>query len=156
MNKIGQFITTVVIGGFAVILIAMVVLTSNRAANPVNGSLHSALEKISAQNLHATAIAPADVYGDDWVGAAILCPGTDGDDVAAQLQVNAEDLGVDGVVGDNENFLVVVNAAGQAFGEKLDRSEVDLCASQVPGGFDARMMIPLVKDGDGAWTLVAN
>lgn len=155
MNKLGQFITTVVIGAFAIALIAMVVLASGRAANPVKGSFAHALEGIKHQNLTATALAPADVYGDDWVGAMVLCPGTSAEDVASQLQVDASALGFEGEVPEGTNYLAVINATGDVHTEAMEQAEVNLCAAQLPGAFDARMMVPLIQDDEGVWMLAA-
>ena len=155
MNKLGQFITTVVIGAFAVALVAMVVLSSGRAANPVKGSFATALAAIKEQNLQATALSPADVYGDDWVGATVVCPGATAEEVASLLQVNPEGLHMEETVPDNKNYLVVVNVEGDAYAEGMDRADVDLCSVQILPAFDAKLMVPLIQNEQGAWMLSA-
>ncbi|KAA8721929.1 hypothetical protein [Corynebacterium phocae] len=153
MNKIGKLITTVVIVAFALALAGMVAVASGRAANPVNGSLLAKLETISTQNLRATAISPADVYGDEWSTAFIVCPGVEADDISQALSINAADLGIEGTVEDNDNYLLVRKDAGQTYAEHFDRHELDLCSGQPVPSFDSRQMIPLLKTEDGGWVL---
>lgn len=156
MSKLGQYITALVIGVFAIILVVMVATTAAREADPVKGSLVATLDKISAQNLRATAVAPEDVYGTDWKEVAILCPGYGADEIQQLLQVNASELGIEGEIPETENYLAVVNDEGQAYAEKFEISDVNLCAVHIPGSLDSRVMLPFVKSDKGAWTLAVS
>lgn len=153
MSKLGKVIATFVIGAFAILLVGMVAGSMTRAASPIEGNFVHTLKGIGAQNLEATAVAPADVYGERWAGAAVICPGTTPEDIEENFRVRAADLGIEGDVPENINYLMVMDQEGTAYAEKLDRSEVDLCQKELPGAFDARMMMPMMKTPAGVWTL---
>ncbi len=154
MNKVGQFISTVVIGGFAVIVIAMIFLASNRGPVQVQNSMTHVLDSLNKQGITATALSPADVYGEDWQSAYIACPGIKGEEIAAQLSNSADEIGLPTEVGEDENYLVVVNGAGEGHAEKFGRGKVDLCTQPI-GGFNAYQLLPLIQDAEGVWTLAA-
>ncbi len=157
MNKLGQFLSTVVIGGFAVVVIAMIAVSGMRGPVSVQNSLLAALDNIEHSGLSATAIAPADLYGDDWVAAAIVCPGQSAKDVDAMFgaDITGLDEQLKSPVDAEHNYLVVANNKQEAYAEKLPIAKVNLCAAPVGGAFQSTMMIPLIQDPQGGWTLVA-
>ena len=65
MNKLGQFITTVVIGGFAVFLAALIVLPMVRPAQAETKEPSTVAQSLSAypKNLDFAMFIPQDVYG---------------------------------------------------------------------------------------------
>ena len=96
LSKLGRVIATVVVALFALGLIGLVVSAANRDDSGYVGSLENKLKHMDEENLRATAIAPVDVYGDDWPLAGIICPGTPTDDVEKMYEVDAKKLGIKG------------------------------------------------------------
>lgn len=74
MNKLGQFITTVVIGGFAVFLAALIVLPMVRTADAEPKEPSTVAQSLSAypKNLDFAMFIPQDVYGQEWGAVAAV------------------------------------------------------------------------------------
>ena len=152
MNKVGQAITTLVIGLFAIALVGMVAMSATRPAQPVDRTFAEAVETIDDANLNATALAVADVYGQPWVQFLNLCPGTTPDDIRNGLQVNPENLGITETVPQGTNYIVAMNTDQQFYAEKISMDKVDICTTvgQLPMS-NAASMLPLAKTPEGQW-----
>ncbi|QPK79610.1 hypothetical protein G7Y31_02550 [Corynebacterium lizhenjunii] len=156
MTKLGQFITTVVIGVFAVALFAMAAVAATRPAAPVARGLGSALESIDSSNMNTAGLAIMDIYGEQWRGFSTICSGMTPDDIEKLFQVRAADLGIDGTVGEDKNYLLAINDKQQYYAEELNRNQVDLCPSGQPLPVtDAAAIVPFVKAENGTWFLAA-
>ena len=131
MNKIGQFITTVVIGGFAVFLAALIVLPMVRTADAESKEPSTVAQSLSTypKNLDFAMFIPQDVYGPEWSAAAAVCPGI----TEEQLKERGVETGnlnidfVDGAVPDDVNYMLLVSQYNEFKAEKLSRAKVDLC-----------------------------
>ncbi|OFP63339.1 hypothetical protein HMPREF2978_11110 [Corynebacterium sp. HMSC074C01] len=127
MSKIGQFITTVVIGGFAIVLGLLIALSMTRSPEEPSSTLGEALDTYP-KNLSFSALLVPDVYGQDWIAGLVVCPGA----TEQQLGEGGVDVAgidfVDGKVAEDENYFVTVSVNQEYQVEKLNRSQVDLCS----------------------------
>lgn len=126
MNKLGQFITTVVIGGFAVFLAALIALSMTRTEEDSSSTLAETLEKYP-KNLDFAALVVPDVYGPEEVAGLIVCPGTTEEQLS---DIPAAEAGIDfedGKVADDVNYFITMSSEQEYSAEKLQRSNVDLC-----------------------------
>lgn len=155
MSKTMTAVVAIVAAGWLVIMMAMVAMAATRDADKVQGSLSSTLEEISAAGLTGTAISPFDVYGEDWVAVGFVCPGFTDEMIEKEMNLDPSLFGTEGEVPEDENYIVVRDQGGAAHVEKFSRDELDLCASPMPGYFDSRMMIPMVKTEQGNWVLAS-
>lgn len=123
MNKLGQFITTVVIGGFAIFLAALIALSMSK--DSADGEITSTLSETLTdypKNLNFAALIVPDVYGSDQVGGLVVCPGTSEKDLS-EAQVDTADIEFeDGKVADDVNYFVTVSTEQEYHAEKLQRS----------------------------------
>lgn len=157
LSKLGRVIATVVVALFALGLIGLVVSAANRDDSGYVGSLENKLKHMDEENLRATAIAPVDVYGDDWPLAGIICPGTPTDDVEKMYEVDAKKLGIKGEsVPADENFVLLLNQDGETKVDHIKTDKVNMCSAGSPGPMDARTLIPFMKDQHGTWVIPAN
>ncbi|QNE88966.1 hypothetical protein H0194_07725 [Corynebacterium incognita] len=148
----------IVIGVIAAFVAVMGLLVAVAAVAPepaVKGTLTSTLEDIEDSGLHATAVAPADVYGDKWVAGAFVCPGMDANYVKQALQLDPAQVGLrEGqTVEKTKNFLVLRDQEGGAYVEELSRFDVDLCTSPVEGYFDTHVLLAMLKTEADNWAL---
>lgn len=128
MNKLGQFITTVVIGGFAIFLAALIALSMNN--DSADGETTSTLSETLTEypkNLNFAALIVPDVYGSEQIGGLVVCPGTTEKDLSEAQVDTAEIEFEDGKVADDVNYFVTVSTEQEYHAEKLQRSNIDLC-----------------------------
>lgn len=131
MNKLGQFITTVVIGAFAVFLAALIVLPMVRTPEAESKEPSTVAESLSTypKHLDYATFLSHDVYGEEWTAFAAVCPGT----TEEQLQksgVETDGLNidfVDGAVPDDVNYILRGSVNNEIKAEKLPRAKVDMC-----------------------------
>ncbi|MDK8896593.1 hypothetical protein QP999_01390 [Corynebacterium sp. MSK004] len=131
MNKLGQFITTVVIGGFAVFLAALIVLPMVRPAQAETKEPSTVAQSLSAypKNLDFAMFIPQDVYGQEWGAVAAVCPGAT-EDQLKKGGVETKNLNIDfadGAVPNDVNYILLASQTGEFKAEKLPRAQVDLC-----------------------------
>lgn len=154
LPKYGREIIAVIVALFFLAMVAMVASNMVREDNPVKGSLAHTLEDVEGIGLAGTAVAPFDVYGEDWIAAAIVCPGQTYEQVAQAYEVDPSVFhNATGEIPESTNYMMVRQPDGTAHVEKLNRYEIDLCTVPVQGYFEPHMMLPLVKDQQGVWTL---
>lgn len=152
MTTFARNITTLIIVAFAGLLAILIVASMNRAASPIEGTMASTLEEMP--NLDMVAVAPADVYGDNYKGALFVCPGMT-EEMLAELHAPEGSFDfVDGKIPEGINYIVPVDAAGNMYVERADRKDIDVCSTQqIQGGVDAFSMVPFARNGAG-WVLV--
>ena len=131
MNKIGQFITTVVIGGFAVFLAALIVLPMVRTADAETKEPSTVAQSLNTfpKHLDFAMFIPQDVYGQEWGAAAAVCPGAT-EEQLKQAGVETGNLNIDfadGAVPEDVNYILLGSQNGEFKAEKLSRAKVDLC-----------------------------
>lgn len=131
MNKIGQFITTVVIGGFAVFLAALIVLPMVRTAGAETKEPSTVAQSLNTfpKHLDFAMFIPQDVYGQEWGAAAAVCPGAT-EEQLKQAGVETGNLNIDfadGAVPEDVNYILLGSQNGEFKAEKLSRAKVDLC-----------------------------
>lgn len=131
MNKLGQFITTVVIGGFAVFLAALIVLPMVRTADAETKEPSTVAQSLNTfpKHLDFAMFIPQDVYGPEWSAAAAVCPGAT-EEQLKQAGVETGNLNIDfadGAVPEDVNYMLLGSQNGEFKAEKLPRAKVDLC-----------------------------
>ncbi|MFP7365800.1 hypothetical protein SFC07_08525 [Corynebacterium callunae] len=120
------------------------------------GALESTIAGIDAQGLNVTAVALADIYGEDYVSAAILCEGTPTAELEAAYGVDLSGLNLDeSGIPAGSSYIALQNQDGQIDYDKIDRANIDLCATPLSGAFNAYSLMPLAKVGEGSWALAA-
>ncbi|MDO5031257.1 hypothetical protein [Corynebacterium sp.] len=136
MSKVAQFITTVVIGGFAVFLALLIALTQFRDKPLMESTVAATLEKYP-DNLQFAVLVPQDVYGDRWMQGLVVCPGTTEQDLKESgLDPMGVDF-VDGKVPEGAGYYLAVDQFGSAAAEKMDPQSIDMCgvlAEYIPEG----------------------
>lgn len=131
MNKFGQFITTVVIGAFAVFLAALIALPMVRTPEAESKEPSTVAQSLNTYPKHldyATFI-PQDVYGEEWNPIVGVCPGAT-EEQLQNIGVETDGLNidfVDGAVPDDVNYLLRVSVNNEFKAEKLPRAKVDMC-----------------------------
>lgn len=158
LTKIGQgIIAAVVVGWLAVVgvLVAGAASTNSETSFASQGALEQTVTAIEEQGLNATAVAPADVYGEEYVAAGIICSGETTDSISQSLGVDATslELGEEGVPADT-SYLMLTTAEGDAVFDEIDPAHINLCEVPLGGQFNAFSMMPLIKAEDGSWGLL--
>lgn len=154
LSKIGRAIVITLVTLFVLALLGLLVTAANRDGSGYIGSLDNKLKRMDEEGLSATALAPIDIYGEEWREAAVICPGTPMDDIEKIYGVKPNELGIDGEsVPTDENLVVVANVKGEKHVDHV--KDANLCTAPLQGAFDSRAMMPLVKDQNGKWILAA-
>lgn len=122
------------------------------------GSLERNVAGVEGLGLNATAFAFADIYGEEYLGAGILCAGETPESIAQNFGIGAADLeplelGSEGVPA-GVSYIALVKQDGQVDFDKIDSAKVELCLSPMLGMFDTRSMMPLSKVETGLWALL--
>lgn len=155
LSKGAAALVAVITVGFLIAILALVGWAAARADEPV-GRVGRILEKTKNSGLHGTALAPADVYGEEWTAAAFVCPGVTSDELQEVFGLNPDELDlVDNKVPEDTNYLIALDEDLNSFPEKLDRSEVDLCAQPVQSVINGFALLPFMQNHDGTWVLAS-
>ena len=119
------------------------------------GALERAVASAETNNQSIAGIVPQDVYGEEWVAAAIVCPFESEEGIARAYDVDASELelGAAGVPEDTNYLLLRSADGGQAF-DRIDRADIDLCTVPLGQYIDSRAMLPLGDTGQGGWALL--
>ncbi len=120
------------------------------------GALEYTVEGFDEQGLTISAVSPADIYGEEWIAGAIVCPRQTAEDVAATFEIDSADLEEmgDGEIPDDTNYLLLRDMDGKVALDRIDRANVDLCQYPLQGYFDTRSMMPVGKTEAGGWALL--
>lgn len=155
MTKVGQFITTFLIGLFIIALGAMIALSSMREQPPVERTLESAVDSLDKTNLTVSAVAPSEVLGRNWQGMTTICAGTKLDEIKKMYGIDPHALGIDEDVDADTNYFVAIAGNNEFYAEKLNREKIDLCPTGQPLQPAAtQSLLPFIKEGD-TWKLGA-
>ena len=152
-------IVAVIIAAWIVAMAGMVAYASSNNADktfPTAGALEQTVAAFDRQGLQVSAVALADIYGDEYVSAAILCEGTPTATLEQSLGVDLSELNLDeSGVPSGVSYLALSNQDGEVVYDKIDRANVDLCAKPLQGAFSAYSLMPVAKVGDNSWALAA-
>ena len=157
LSKSARNLGIVIVLIFTLGLLGLVAQSANRPEPVVKSSLAATLNTIDDElGFIGTAIAPLDVYGERWIAAFPVCPGTTEAELVTQHQVDPALFELhDGVVPDHLNYMLVRDPLGGAYAEKLRVTDVNLCATPVAGYIEATRLLAFVKDPNGVWQLLA-
>ncbi|CAB0680794.1 hypothetical protein FRC0069_00456 [Corynebacterium diphtheriae] len=157
MNKTAKGLLATLLIVFIAAVGAMIA-SAHAAVGTTNteGKLETVLSRMSNNGLRITALSLADVYGPDWVAAAMICPGEDEKSIKDNYGVDPAQLHLKGTkVPDDVNYIVMANKEGGFTFEQFDRVEVDVCSTPVQGGFDTRQLVPFIKQENGGWAIAS-
>lgn len=119
------------------------------------GALEQAVAKVSASGPGIVGLVPQDLYGEEWIAAAIVCPFATEEGIARNFDVDASELKLGGAgVPEDTNYLLLRSADGGHAFDRIDRADIDLCTVPLGQYIDARAMLPLGKTEDGGWALL--
>lgn len=152
-------IVAAIIAVWIVAMAGMVAVAANNVGAktfPTAGALEQTVGAFDRQGLQVSAVAIADIYGDEYVSAAILCEGTPTATLEESLGVDLSELNLDeSGVPSGVSYLALSNQSGEIVFDKIDRANVDLCAKPLQGAFSAYSLMPVAKVGDNSWALAA-
>lgn len=159
MSKNLKALAGVIIVGFLVIVLGMAALAAaDRPAGGVSfpsGGLTRATEAAESAKLNATAVAPADVYGFEFQAAMPVCPRSTPEDVQKALGLPTAPEGLPSVVEQDTNYLLLIRQDGSSVADEISRDLIDLCGGPGIQPLPTNSLLPLVKDEQGKWNLVA-
>lgn len=139
-------------------LMAIVVAASGTSAGALEkrDKLDSTLSAMSAQELNVGAVSLMDMYGEEYIAAAILCPGMNSGQVAQMYGIDEDQLGFGGDIDVDDNYLMLAREDGSVSTRHFDRSKLDLCIGNTAGQtFSTASLLAVVKTQDGGWQILA-
>lgn len=156
LNAISQAIVAAGVVGMLLLVIGMIYSAhTNTELADQEGSFEKTVEVLDGAGLRVSAVRLVDVYGDNYVAAAVVCPGETRESVAAKFNIDASKLHLPTKpVPEQYNYLLLSDNTEDFRVERLDRSLVDLC-TQKEQSFRADSLLPLQKAKNGAWNLVS-
>ncbi|AJE32283.1 MAG: hypothetical protein GX859_02880 [Corynebacterium humireducens] len=118
------------------------------------GALEQAVASV-ASGQGIVGLVPQDLYGEEWIAAAIVCPYATEEGIARNLDVDASELELGGAgVPEDTNYLLLRSADGGHAFDRIDRADIDLCTVPLGQYIDSRAMLPLGKTEQGGWALL--
>jgi hypothetical protein len=158
LSTTGRYLIAIVLVawiGVLALLIAMRTTTGAETRFDTAGALEQAVGAVDAQGLNIVGLSPQDLYGDEWVAAAVVCPYATAQGITENFEADATELELGSAgVPEDTNYLLLRSAdGGQAF-DRIARADVDLCSVPLGGYFDSRVMLPLGKTTEGGWVLL--
>lgn len=146
----------------AVWIVAMAGIVALAASNnddktfPTAGALEQTVATFDQQGLNISAVALSDIYGEEYVSAAILCEGTPTAALEQSIGVDLAELNLDeSGVPAGVSYLALANQSGEIVFDKIDRANLDLCATPLNGAFSAYSLMPVAKVGENSWALAS-
>lgn len=146
----------------AVWIVAMAGIVALAASNnadktfPTAGALEQTVATFDQQGLNISAVALSDIYGEEYVSAAILCEGTPTAALEQSIGVDLVELNLDeSGVPAGVSYLALANQSGEIVFDKIDRANLDLCATPLNGAFSAYSLMPVAKVGENSWALAS-
>ena len=157
LSTTGRYIVAIAIVAWIAVLVLLISMrpTGSETRFDTAGSLEQAIAAADTQGLNIVGLSPQDLYGDEWIAAAVVCPYSTTQGIATNFEADAAELELDAAgVPEDTNYLLLRSAdGGQAF-DRIAREDVDLCTVPLGGYFDSRVMLPLGKTAEGGWTLL--
>lgn len=140
--------------GLMAIIVALAA-TSTQALEK-RDKLDATLDAMSAQGLSVGAVSLTDMYGEEYVAAGILCPNMNSGQVAQTYGVAEDQLGFEGTISEDENYLLLGREDGTVSTRHFDRSDLDLCVGGTSGQvFATSALVAVVKTPEGGWQILA-
>lgn len=158
LSSTGRYLIAIVLVawiGVLALLIGMRTTSGAETRFDTAGALEQAVGAVDAQGLNIVGLSPQDLYGEEWIAAAVICPFATTEGITQNLDVDATELELgSGGVPEDTNYLLLRSAdGGQAF-DRIARADIDLCSVPLGGYFDSRVMLPLGKTTEGGWVLL--
>lgn len=138
--------------------VAGLIFLSTRApeqASFPSGGVERATAAADEAGLNLTAVSPMDAYGDEFVAAVPVCPGTTPQLVMDTFGLPETPEGLPDNVDLESNYLLLIREDGTSAADEMSRSAVDFCGSGQLPPFNAAQMLPLMKSEEGGWVLAA-
>ncbi|MDO5512833.1 hypothetical protein [Corynebacterium sp.] len=141
--------------GVLALLIGMRAGTGAETRFATSGALERGVASAEANGQAIAGLVPQDLYGEEWVAVAVICPFESEEGISRHYDVDASELnlGSSGVPEDT-NYLLLRSADGGHAFDRIDRSDIDLCSVQLGQYIDARAMLPLGANEHGGWELL--
>lgn len=155
MSKSLKTVAGVIIALFLIAVLGLAGLASTAPAESrdISGGLERAVSAADEANLNITAVSPMDAYGEDFVAAFPVCPGTTAEEVTTSFGIPETPEGMEDEVPEGTNYLVLVRMDGTAAADAIPQERIDLCLGGQLPPFNAAQMLPLAKTQSGAWTV---
>lgn len=141
---------------FLVAIVGMVASTHYSTTLVKKASpLTTALNGIEANGLNATAVALADIYGEDIAAAVPVCPYETPEQISSMIDADVSGLNIPATgVPRTKNFLIMADHNGNLSMDGFDIDEVNLCMSKQRQAIPGFNLVPFIKDQQtGAWVL---
>ncbi len=120
-----------------------------------SGALEQAVANVADNGQRIVGLVPQDLYGEEWIAAAIVCPYATEEGIARNFEVDASELELDAAgVPEDTNYLLLRSADGGHAFDRMDRADIDLCTVPLGQYIDARAMLPLGKTEQSGWALL--
>ncbi len=162
LSKKAQGIVAAIVALWLIAIAGLVAATSMTQAGDNStastaGSLERNIAGIEGMGLNHAALQVADVYGEEYIAAAIICSGQTTAEITQNIGIGETDLeplnlGEEGVPS-GASYIALMTEAGQFDYDKIDSSKLELCLTPLTGVFDTRSMLPLSKVEPGLWAL---
>ena len=157
LSTTGRYLIAIVLVAWIGVLALLIGLRPTGAETRFTtaGALEQAVAAAADNSQEIVGLVPQDLYGDEWIAAAIVCPYATEEGIAQTLDAEASELELDASgVPEDSNYLLLRSAdGGQAF-DRIDRADIDLCTVPLGQYIDARAMLPLGKTEQGGWALL--
>ncbi|MBX8995559.1 hypothetical protein HCH15_05115 [Corynebacterium testudinoris] len=157
LPKTGLYLITVILVAWIGFLAFAIASAPAKAESQfsTSGALEKAVANADAEGLSVVGLSPADLYGEEYVVAAVVCPYSTEDGLMQMYGVDASELnlGPNGVAEDT-NYLMLGTREGEVVFDQMSRNEVDLCAIRTQPSFAAESLLPLMTSQEGVWTLL--
>ena len=141
--------------GVLALLIGMRTGTGAETRFATAGALERGVAAAADNNQSIVGLVPQDLYGEEWVSAAIICSFESEQGISQNYDVDASELelGAAGVPEDT-NYLLLRSADGGHAFDRINRADIDLCTVPLGQYIDARAMLPLGQAEQGGWALL--
>lgn len=141
--------------GILALLIGSRMGTGAETRFSTSGALEQAVAAAEGNGQTITGVVPQDVYGEEWIAAAVVCPFETEQGIAQRYDVDASELNLgSGGVPEDTNYLLLRSADGGHAFDRMDRADVDLCTVPLGQYIDSRAMLPLGEMEHGGWALL--
>lgn len=157
MSKSLKTLAGVIIVLFLLAVAGLIFLAGRAPAQAhfATGGIERATAAADEAGMRLTAVSPMDVYGEEFVAAVPVCPGTTPKLVMDTYGLPETPEGLPSQVDLESNYLVLVRNDGTSAADHIARASVDFCAAgQVPP-FNAAQMLPLMKTPAGGWVIAS-
>ncbi|GAB3707241.1 hypothetical protein [Corynebacterium nasicanis] len=158
LSTTGRYLIAIILVAWIAVLALLLSLRAGTGAETrfdTAGALERGVAHAADNHQSIVGLVPQDLYGEEWVAAAVICPFESEQGIAQKYEADASELelGSNGVPEDTNYLLLRSADGGQAF-DRIDRADIDLCTVPLGQYIDARAMLPLGATGQGGWALL--